>query len=107
MGPEQPLMIHGAEAAQIALCGEVISSKIEQHGTTYLSLKLDDGTGVVEVRKYFDQGDEEHFGEYEADYKQGSWYYVFGYLRSYQKRYWFSAFVLKKVSIDVVQIIVA
>lgn len=102
MGPDQALLIHGIEATSIAIMGEVLEARIEQTGTTYLRLRVDDGTGCLEVRKYFDSGDDGRMEEYDTKFKAGTWWHIYGYIRSFNKRFWFSAFEIRQVSLHVI-----
>ena len=92
------------------IVGEVMHCTLEEQGTTYVSMVVDDGTGRIEVRKYIGSEDDWEKPEGQLFRKMieqnnpgnsgnGSPLFVevFGYLRSFGKRYWFAALAVKPV----------
>ncbi|KXJ92183.1 hypothetical protein Micbo1qcDRAFT_134259 [Microdochium bolleyi] len=91
--PEDPFRIDGQEITQVTFVGMVRSISPQ---TTNITYKIDDGTGVIEVKQWLDS-DKQDENSSKADTPLDSYVRVWGRVRNFNRRH-IGAHVIKPVT---------
>ncbi|GBF88362.1 replication factor A2 [Raphidocelis subcapitata] len=79
-GPDQDLVIDGAELSNVTLVGKVVSAEESGGG---INLAVSDSTGTVDVRAYVDGGDQQSMAQKLAEWQPGTYVRVYGHVRPF------------------------
>ncbi|KAH7030808.1 replication protein A 32 kDa subunit [Microdochium trichocladiopsis] len=90
--PEDPFRIDGQEVTQVTFVGMVRSISPQ---TTNITYKIDDGTGIIEVKQWLDS-DKQDEASSKADIPLDSYVRVWGRVRNFNRRH-VGAHVIKPV----------
>ena len=92
---DAPFRIDGVEVAQLTFVGMVRAISPQ---TTNITFRLDDGTGVIEVKQWLDAERQDDSGSNTPQFALDSYIRVWGRLKSFNNKRHVGAFVIKPVT---------
>lgn len=90
---DDPFIVDGQELGTITVVGRIISC---QEQSTKAVMMLNDGTGLIEVTKWLNDGEDDPMSK-PSEWVAGRYMRVYGTLKSFQGRKYINSYALKRI----------